>query len=234
MRTKTLLLTAGLVTAGALSSMAQSNVYSVNVVGYVNVTLAPGYNLVSSPLQATNNGVNTVLTAQSPILQNGTLFIWNATTGAGFLPAVFPGGDGFWYDNNFNLATNQTPPGTSFFIQNLDGHNITLTLAGSVVQGTNNFTINKGYGFYGDPEPVSGDITTNGFPVQDNSTLFTWNTPGQSYNQAVFGVSAGSGGPAFVDNNFNPVVIAPAPGSGFVYFNPATNSVTWTRSFTVQ
>src|SRR5437016_2865233 len=37
MRTKTLLLTAAVVAAGVASSMAQSNVYSLNIVGYVNI-----------------------------------------------------------------------------------------------------------------------------------------------------------------------------------------------------
>ena len=47
MRTKTLLLTAVLGIASAASSMAQA-VYSVNVVGYVNLTLKRGFNAVAN------------------------------------------------------------------------------------------------------------------------------------------------------------------------------------------
>jgi hypothetical protein len=118
-------------------------------------------------------------------------------------------------------------------VQNLRGSDIVLTLTGTVIQGTNNLTVNKGYGFYGDIAPIVGDITTNGFPVQDGSLLYTWNTTNQNYNQALFGVAPGSGGPAFFDNN-GPVVVAPALGQGFIYQNPTTNNVTWTRSFTVN
>ena len=39
MRTKTLLLTAALAAAGAATSMAQSTIYSVNAVGYANITI---------------------------------------------------------------------------------------------------------------------------------------------------------------------------------------------------
>ena len=50
MRTKTMLLSALLGTLGSVSLMAQStNVYSLNAVGYINVTVQPGFNIVSCP-----------------------------------------------------------------------------------------------------------------------------------------------------------------------------------------
>lgn len=231
MRTKSILLAAATIAAGALSSQAQSNVYSVNVVGYINVTIQPGYNLITAPLQATNNNVNTVLANANPVFPGGgLLFTWG---GSGYNQALQAGGDGFWYDANFNLATNQVPPGKSFFVQNASGSPLTLTLTGTVIQGTNVYPQKSGFEFFGDPEPIVGDITTNGFPVQDNALLYTWNTGTQGYNQALTGVGPGSGGPLFVDNNFNPVVVAPALGTGFIYFNPAASN-NWTRSFVVQ
>ena len=57
MRTKTLILAAALTAAGLASSLAQSNVYSLNVVGYVNKTLTGGslFSVVNNPLNTTNN-----------------------------------------------------------------------------------------------------------------------------------------------------------------------------------
>jgi hypothetical protein len=49
MRTKTLALSAVLGMLGSASVMAQ-NVYSVNAVGYINVTMPPGYSIVTCPL----------------------------------------------------------------------------------------------------------------------------------------------------------------------------------------
>src|SRR5688572_16560937 len=56
MRTK-LLAAAAILAAGAATSMAQSNVYSLNVVGYVNTVINGGstYTAVANPLNSTNN-----------------------------------------------------------------------------------------------------------------------------------------------------------------------------------
>ena len=74
MRTKTLILTAALAAAGIATSKAQT-VFSVNAVGFVNVPLTPGYNLFCNPLNATNNSIQSLITA----LPNGTLLLtWNS------------------------------------------------------------------------------------------------------------------------------------------------------------
>lgn len=50
MRTKTLALSAVLGALGTASLVAQTNVYSLNAVGYINVTMPPGYSIVTCPL----------------------------------------------------------------------------------------------------------------------------------------------------------------------------------------
>ena len=59
MRIKTLLCLAAL-TAGTAISMAQSNVYSLNIVGYVTKTNHSGYQIISNPLNATNNHLSSL------------------------------------------------------------------------------------------------------------------------------------------------------------------------------
>src|SRR6266446_1325324 len=63
MRTKTLLAAAAMLAAGLASSMAQSNVYSLNVVGYVNKVMPSGgkYIMISNPLNTTSNTINSLL-----------------------------------------------------------------------------------------------------------------------------------------------------------------------------
>jgi hypothetical protein len=247
---KKLLLTAALVAAGALPSMAQSNVYSLNIVGYVNVSVpASGYVLLSDPLVSADstNGVNNTLTNQSPVIQNGFLFVWNAA-GQKYQQLV-AGGDGNWYDpgNGFAASTNSIPPGSSFFIQNVAGSATTITLVGSVLTGTNTVTVNSGYGFFGNFEPVAGDLTTNGFPINDNSLIFNWDVVNQKYDQwvGVGSAQAGNNGnPLILDpgNGFAPVTYVPAIGQGFVYLNPGvqgtepqiTATPAWTQVFTPQ
>src|SRR5215472_170391 len=74
MRTKALLCAAAMA-AGALTSMAQSNVYSLNVVGYVNYPFtAFNYTLINNPLDNTNNDLNTII----PTAPDGsTVALWS-------------------------------------------------------------------------------------------------------------------------------------------------------------
>ena len=44
---------------------------------------------------------------------------------------------------------------------------LTITVVGSVLTGSNSYPVTKGLNFYGNFLPISGDITTNGFPVID-------------------------------------------------------------------
>jgi hypothetical protein len=229
MRTKTLLVTAALVAAGVASSMAQSNVYSLNVVGYINLPLTKGFNLLSAPLSGTNNLVGTVLGNTTPVLDgNALLYTWDSV-GGHYAQALSGGGDGTWLDANGNPATNTIIPGESFFIFT-DQTGVTLTLVGSVSQGPLPIPVNAGFGFYGDPVPVSSDIVSNGFPTLDNSSLYTWNPVAQTYNQALAGSTTPQG---FLDQNGNPVSFAPTVGQGFIYMNPGA-ATSWPRSFTVQ
>src|SRR5256885_410376 len=72
MRTKTLLSTAALLAAGLATSMAQSsNVYSLNVVGYVNAPVITGYNFAANPFD-TSDGLNKASTVYpNPSPDNG-------------------------------------------------------------------------------------------------------------------------------------------------------------------
>ncbi len=230
MRTKTLLLAAVLSAAGIASSVAQ--VYSVNIVGYINLALGPGLNLITVQLKGTNQNVNTLLASTTPTMpDNSLLFTWNAA-GQRYDNALI-GGGGVWYDGaTGNPSTVNISPGQAFFIQVAGNAAVTLTLVGEVPTGANAVSVVNGLGFYGDPAPVSQNIATNGFPVADNDSLYTWNTAGQRWNNALIGVGPTSGGPAWFDGGGNPVVFAPAVGQGFAVLH--TGTATWNRNFTVQ
>jgi hypothetical protein len=229
MRTKTLLLAAVLSVAGIASSLAQ--VYSVNVVGYINLTLSPGLNLITVQLKGTNQNVNTLLASTTPVMpDNSLLFTWNAT-GQRYENALI-GGGGVWYDGGGSPSTVNLSPGQAFFIQVAGSANVTLTLVGEVPTGANAVSIANGLGFYGDPAPVSQNILTNGFPVADNDLLYTWDTAGQRWNNALVGAGPSPGPAAWYDSGGNVVVVAPLVGQGFVVSH--TGATTWNRTFTVQ
>jgi hypothetical protein len=222
MRTKTLLLSAAALAAGVATSMA-ANVYSVNVVGYVNVTLASGYNLISNPLDV--DGVDNVQTIL-PTLPDGTQMLqW---VGSGFAPAIqYYAGLG-WYDASLNPATNNLPPGIGFFINNQSGSATTVTFVGTVVQGTNTQQVGPGYNFLASVPPIASDLDTNGFPAQDGMQYTTF--AGGSYSSVI----QYYGGLGWYDPSLTQQFPTPAVAQGFVIFNSSPNSYTWTSTFTVQ
>lgn len=81
----------------ALSAHAQSNIYSINIVGYVNRPILPGNNLVANQLFGNiDNTINNVLLG---VADGATFTKWDATANA-FLPtSVFNLGSQTWSIN---------------------------------------------------------------------------------------------------------------------------------------
>jgi hypothetical protein len=218
---------------------AQSNVYSLNVVGYVNLTLKPGYNLITAQLNATggSRSINVLLTNAPALADGSTFFAWNAvaqgfTSAANFVGTP-PDGPA-WYNADYTaLATDVAPLGQSYFIKN-EGAQTTLTLVGEVPQGAFNQSVPNNYSFLGDFAPTSQEIKTNGFPIADNSILFTYDSTAQGYTSAINGVGTPPDGPAWYNADFTAeVAFAPAVGQGFIY-NTTAGAAPWNRNFTVK
>jgi hypothetical protein len=234
MRTKTLLLAAAALAVGVSASMAQT-VYSVNAVGYVNLTLKPGYNLISNPLNGTNNNLNTII----PVAPDNSLALrWNPNTQA------FAGGDTYfdlgnpadngWYNSAFVKTSTSIAPGEGFFIFNSALSDYVMTFVGEVPQGNLTNAIPANYSFKASIVPQSVDILSVGFPGVDNLIYFGWNAMAQSYSGAFTYFDLGN--PAdngFYDSSFVKQTVAPAVGQGFVIFNPGP-TVQWGRTFSVN
>jgi len=238
MRTKTAVLTAAALAAGALSSMAQ-NVYSLNVVGYINLSLAPGYSLVANQLTGADTTLNTVF--GTGFASDGYQVItWNSGTQGFNQPDTFftagTAGTAGWYDNNSNPSTTTVAPGKAVFFFN-PGAATTVTLVGQVTQGTNNIALGAGYSFVSTIPPISVDLGVAGpmaLPtgVNDGNQYFTFS--GGSYSQPLtFFTAATAGTAGWYDNNSNPAAVTPAVGQGFVYLNTGA-PLTWVNSFSVQ
>jgi len=211
MRTKTLLLSAAAVAAGLVSSQAQSNVYSANVVGYVSVTANAGqFTLWSNPL---DSGSNT-LSGLFPSAPNGTLVeVWN---GAGFQSAT-KGFGGVW---TTNLTIN---PGEGFFIKY--AASTTNTFVGSIVVPNNASVTNSFVGslFYlvGSPVPYTDNLsgTNLNLTVGNGSIVEIWN--GTGFQSATKGF-----GGVWTTN------LVMTPGQGFFLKPSATNN--WVQSLNLQ
>ena len=256
MRTKALILSAAIVAAGVASSMAQSNVYSLNVVGYVNVTLKSGFNLVSVPLDnGSNNLINNILDdGAGGLLPDGcTLYPWSGHTYGALIGYAQHAG---WTPDGSALATNSLPPGTAFFISLPQGSAATtVTFVGSVVQGTTTTTVLPGYNLIGPASAVANyagftssnavdaDLGSNSWhiPANDSDFLLLY-TNGVGYRIWQFIGNDGLGDPYgwnsgdpvnAADNTTNGPSIPVA--SGFFLQNTHTGVTnTWTQNFIVQ
>lgn len=208
MRLKTLLCLSAL-SVGTIAAVAQSNVYSLNVVGYYNLTVpATQYKLLGNQL----TGTNYTLPFLFPnVPANTTVLKW---TGVAFAPntkdPVFD-----WDDPNMTLG-----PGEGAFIKNNGSTNFTVTFVGEVNQLTNTtaYTANV-YKLSSLFTPQAGLISTDfGFPAAANDTVIKWT------------------GAAYAPSTFDPLFgWDPEPqlivGDGFFVRTATTKN--WTRSFTV-
>src|SRR5438477_12739115 len=107
MRTKTLLLTAALTAAGALISMAQ--VYSVNIVGYINLSVPKGYSMIANQLNASPDNKLSTIMPNPP--ENTTVYKFNPGTG-GYFSYNFSADNPGWLPADGSLA-----PGEGAFIR---------------------------------------------------------------------------------------------------------------------
>ena len=146
MRTKALLFVAAFTAAGLATSLAQTNVYSLNVVGYVNVqlppsTLANGFSIVCNPLNNSNNWLSSILPT---VPENTELYRY---IGGTFDIATFSFGE--WDKPDMQLN-----PGEAFWLRNPGGAT-NITFVGEVVQGNNTNPVPSGFSLRGSQVPQS-------------------------------------------------------------------------------
>ena len=169
--------------AGVISSQAQ--VYSQNIVGYVNVTLPPGFTFVSNPLDYidangnTNNAATNIF--KNPYSGNdnipgpydgSVLILWTGTAYDQYVFDSLPGdtSTGFTDLGGSPKSCPILSPGKGFYINNLNAKT-TNTIVGTVrgvslVSTTtvisNTVTIpNQAFTFVGSATPLAGNALTN-------------------------------------------------------------------------
>jgi hypothetical protein len=212
MRTKALLC-AAVLAAGAITSMAQSNVYSLNVVGYVNVPIvgsAAGsglFTFIANPLNTTNNTLNSLMPAPP---DGTTIYKW---TGSAFANSSYL--FGAWSDGTFTLN-----PGEGGIVQSTAP--FTNTFVGEVMQGALSTPYKLGLNIIASQVPQAGTLSTQlGYVANDQDTVYQFNPATQGYiiNSYLFG----AWGPA-----------EPTIAVGESFWLQAGAAGSWSRTFTVQ
>jgi hypothetical protein len=235
------LVCAAALAAGLASSMAQSNVYSLNVVGYYNVTApAQALTMIANQLNTTNNAIQYVLAPSNGANADGTLVY--KFGGGNYTILDYDGVDtapgfpnGYW-EQNGNLDTTTTlKPGEGVFYRAPSAS--TLTFVGEVLQGV---LVNPlPFGTLAQRSslvPQQGMITTDlGLPGEDGDLCYIFG--GGNYTIYDYdGVDTAPGHPNGyweLNGNLNEPVIN--VGQAFFFKKaPGGGSSTWTRNFTVQ
>jgi len=208
--------------------MAQSNVYSLNVVGYVNVTVPPGYSIIGNPLNAGNNSVSNLFktATESGAALGATVYTWSGT---GFVPNANDQFDGTWQNPTLSLA-----PGIGFFFNNPNAQ-FTNTFVGEVNQGALSKSLPTGYSINGSMVPVSGYLQTD-LGVTNavgGDVVYLWanNNFVPCAKDQFDGTWQGLTPPLSSDPNKGPLINI---GQGFFYQNNSGAAISWNRNFTVQ
>ena len=185
MRTKTLVIAVAALAAGILASSAQT--YSQNVVGYANVVLVGGYNLIANPFDDGNgNQLTNLITAILPAKSSVTT--WNPVSQT--YNGAITGGGGTWNANTTLL------PGVGFFLRNgtIASPPVTNTFVGTVVANVGASTTNAlvaGNTLAGSQIPYTGNLMSDtnlnliNSGLAGKSSVTTWNPGSQTYNGAV-------------------------------------------------
>jgi hypothetical protein len=202
--------------------MAQA-VYSVNIVGYVNLTLAPGFSLIANQLNATpNNQLGSVFPtapadAQVLTFANGNYQTY-ITDGA------------VWYDYVTGDPTTATvSPGQGLFFFNPGATPVTVTTVGEVKTGVGTVPIPPGFSLIASvvPQAVSLTPAFSFTPVPDMQVQKYTGLPPDYYSTVIWD------GSAWLDYvTGNPATADLAVGQGAFVFNPEGVAHDWVRNFT--
>jgi len=229
MRTKALILIAVLTAASVATSMAQ--VYSVNAVGYVNLTIQPKLNLIANPLIAATNTLNALF---PPASMPSGLSFYKFNTGTYGVSSIDEF-TGEWTDNGNNQPNGDTETlvfGDGCFLNNPLTTPFTLTFVGEVAQGNPvSNPVPPALSIKSSKVPQAGLITTDlGYQPGLGDSLFKFN-PGPSQNYSSYTFDEFGGG--WINNGSN-MPEEPTLGIGEAAFFQRVSGTTWTRNFTVN
>lgn len=215
------------------TSMAQ--VYSVNAVGYVNLTLEKGFNLIANQLNRTpDNKLDTLLQGvpvESQVFKfNNGLYKADIYDSANWLDA-----------ETGDPSTTTVNPGEGFYFYNASTASpgqITVTLVGEVPQGNVGYSLPENrFHLVSSKVPQAIALTpANGFPDRLEALYQTYNALTQGYDTSLINDGGpGAGGIGWQNSETGaPATPTPAVGQGFFIYVPAGGPLVWTRTFSVN
>jgi hypothetical protein len=224
MRTKALLGLAALAVSAA-TCVAQSNVYSLNIVGYVNVPVTPGLNFIANPLKPSNGNYNITNTISLPDNADGAfIYKWAGTAWSSDIPTWIAG---LGWLPDFNIDH-----GEGFFLQvPSTTPNFNVLFVGEVATGDVQQSLPPGLSVKANKIPVEENWPGNNVG-NDGDFIYTWGTT--AWDAAIWQYITGLGwsnGGAAGDNVNGPLL---QPWDAVFYQNTSATAINWTRTFNPQ
>ena len=211
MKTKALLAAGLMMAASAASSLAQT-VYSVNVVGFINIVSPPGFSMVANQLN--NSGVNTIASIFPTPPAGSKVFKFN---GSGFDTYEYFTGLG-WFPNG-NATLN---PGEGCFFKNPTASAITTTVVGSITGGA--VQLNSGFTIASSIIPQQGLVTADlRVPTADGDKIFRFNNANNGYDVFQYFALLGGWFPS-----------EPSINIGESFFVSKVSGTQWSRTFSAE
>jgi hypothetical protein len=182
MKIKTLAIAAATLAVGAITSQAQ--VYSQNIVGYVNVIYPAGTLILSAnPLTTGNDVLTNVIGSGTGLIGTPHLYHWN---NVGWDTYTWSGAQKKWLNGVADVSNTNISPGQAFFIN--ASVTFTNTYSGTIVANTGGGTatnaLHTGYTPIGELVPY-GDTLTNSSTVNltvgGASSIQIWDNVAQAY-----------------------------------------------------
>jgi hypothetical protein len=217
MRTIKALVCAAALAAGIATSMAQSNVYSLNVVGYYNVPCPQNALVViANQLNTTNNTLNALIANPPP---SSLFYKFTGSWGA----YTFDPDDLTWYPNTAGVSTTMNLGEGGMFKA---AAATTLTFVGEVAQGQLSTVLGSCGVIHvaSSQVPQAGYVTSNlGFPAEPSDLVYKFTG---SWGASTFDPD---------DLTFYPTEPTFGVGEAFMYKKACGGTATaWVRNFTVQ
>ncbi len=214
-----------MVSAAGVLAVSATDVFSVNAVGFVNVTVPAGqFSIVANPLNASDNTLTNLLAS---VPSGSAVYRFDiANQGFSTYNKTSRGWTGTGLDGK-TAGQVVFNPGEAFFVYNPSANPIVLTFVGEVLQGSAlTSSIPTGYSMIASVIPQSDKLqSVLNLPAASGDIVYFFRNGGYvTANKSSRGWS-GSG----VDASGEPV---PLVGEGFFYFTAA--SKTWTRNFSAN
>ena len=204
--------------SAALCCSLFATLVPITPVGYINILLRPGFNLISIPLKMPNSEIAEVFGAGHDLPDGLTIYIME---NGQFYGTTYSASAGQFEPST--IARKTIPPGRAFFVYNPLQSQLTLAFAGEIPTGQLTNSLPDGFSAVAPMIPRSGTLSAHGFPTAPRDVIYFWDATNQVFRGSTFDD---------IDGAWLSREESVSPGEGFILFK--REAVDWIIDFELQ